>query len=169
MGRVELASCPSRGGLEENVNPLCPGGDLGPKEDAVGKLQQSLPGAAADVRGRVQMPACLAGPPGWSCHGGRGGHPARSLLEPAGRPRPARPQGCGLGCPGCSGLTAGHVGAAALFVVLRPLSAPARLPARSPWRAWSLWGGGYGGAPASVAARLRKRVVRLEFPKCQVS
>ena len=67
-----------------------------------------------------------------------------------------------------SDLTAGRVGAAALFVGLCPLSAPARLPARSPWRAWSPWGGGDGGAPASMAAQLRRRIVRLEFPKCQV-
>ena len=52
-----------------------------------------------------------------------------------------------------SDLTAGRVGAAALFVGLCPLSAPARLPARSPWRAWSPWGGGDGGAPASMAAQ----------------
>lgn len=49
---MELASCPSRGGLAESVNRLSPWGDLpGPKEDAVGKLEQSLPGSAADVQG----------------------------------------------------------------------------------------------------------------------
>ena len=52
LGRVELASCPSRGGLEGNRNLLSPGGELpGPEEDDVGKLEQSLPGSAADVRG----------------------------------------------------------------------------------------------------------------------